>query len=128
MGRISLRRQKSKQKNTNYERLMETLFEKRPTIKNNRCDKINDNENDSDNENENENENNVENDNDSDDEIESISSTCTWALNYKLPARYVYGKKDENITTVVEEKKLLLICHPLHHHHHPFQLNAPIRI
>ena len=81
---------------------METLFEKRPTIKNNRCDKINDNEND----NENENENNVENDNDSDDEIESISSTCTWALNYKLPARYVYGKKDENITTVVEEKKV----------------------
>ena len=29
----------------------------------------------------------IENENDSDDEIESISSTCTWALNYKFPAR-----------------------------------------
>ena len=28
----------------------------------------------------------------SDSEIESISSTCTFALNYKLPPRYVYPR------------------------------------
>ena len=31
-------------------------------------------------------------DDSSDSEIESISSTCTFALNYKLPARYVYPR------------------------------------
>ena len=44
-------------------------------------------------------ENKDNSDNDSDDEIESISSTCTWALNYKLPARYVYGKRDKTTET-----------------------------
>ena len=33
---------------------------------------------------------------DSDGEIETVSSTGSWALNYKLPARYVYGRKDED--------------------------------
>ena len=31
-------------------------------------------------------------DDSSDSEIESISSTCTFALNYKLPARYMYPR------------------------------------
>ena len=39
----------------------------------------------------------------SDSEIESIESTCTWARNYKLPARYIYPRNicntDSNVTT-----------------------------
>ena len=32
----------------------------------------------------------------SDSEISSVLSTCTWAKNYKLPARYVYPRNTSN--------------------------------
>ena len=58
-------------------------------------DKCEDTEKDSNNNDDNYNQDNGDDsDSDSDSEIESVSSTCTWALNYKLPARYVYGKRD----------------------------------
>ena len=56
-------------------------------------------------------------DSSSDSEIESISSTCTFALNYKLPARYVYpknqGMTELNTTTTTTNVSALPLPLPL---------------
>ena len=89
---------------------MEILSEENPSmnaqdIQDNHDDKIYNNYNDNDNDKDND----VDNGNDRNDEIESIPFTCTWALNYELPARDIYGENnnDDEILLSTETSPLL---------------------